>query len=584
MARKSVPGAEGASPLAAESLPAELAEEARVGSTPAGEAVNAALLALSRAARSFLLYQPNNATIRAFIEEYRAKTRRALDATAALDLEVRPFELAYAGEVVYHEPERERSLAFRLFRDGVRRIRIAREVRWEEMLRLLEVLSIRYAGVRQNEDDIVTLLRKAGFAHIEVSVVEGFVPAEDETDQGQVASSPPRSAPAREVPVDWDLPVRDLQEQAALEWRAVAAEAASALAAEEAEEAFAPNVVLAVKALLELRVGELATPKELGEFVPFVTEARDFLVAEGRLGELVEMVRCIYDAMRTASAVTAPILRAFGERNVLRRLIVVVAPTSMSPPGELIELLDLAPADHLATLIDLLAEDFDEPARRIMRQLIERYAPERPDYLLSRLRDAAPRVACDLLRACARALPERAVDAALELTGHADAAVVHEALRRFEKAPANPRVSRTLAQLLANSHEDVRLRALDLLSRRSEHAAFGAVAEHAERRAAAGVSAREAELIGRTLAHLSPDSALTLFDEWLRPKGLVSRWVEGSGGRMLEWMLVSGLGVLPTAEAETRLRSLAERASDDLRRHVQATLARRRQGKDDSDG
>ena len=342
--------------------------------------------------------------------------------------------------------------------------------------------------------------------------------------------------------------------------------------------------MLAAKALLELRPDELVASKELSEFAPFISEVRDFLVTEGEISELVQLVRCFYEAMRSAPAITAPILRAFAEHSVLRRLILAVAPLALSPPAELAELLDLVPADHLATLIDLLAEDFDEAARRIMRQLVERYAPERPDYLLSRLRDAQPRVACDLLRACARALPERALDAALELAGRTEAEVVHEALRRFEKAPSNPRVSRTLAQLLTSAHEDVRLRALDLLSRRSERAAFSAVAEHAERRAGAGVSKREAELIGRTLARLSPDTALSLFDEWLRPKGLLGRWVEASGGRMLEWMLISGLGALPAAEAETMLRGFAEKADEELRQYALATLAKRRHPQGDSDG
>jgi hypothetical protein len=583
MVRKAVPGEEGAPRSAPAVAPVELEEEARVGGTPVGQAVNAALVALSRAARGFLIYQPNNATVHNFIEDFRVKMKRALDTASPIELEVRPFELAYGGEVVYVEQERERSLAFRLFRDGVRRLNIAREVRWEEMLRLLEVLSIRYAGVRQNEDDVVTLLRKADFAHIEVRSVEGFVP-DDEGAQPAASNATPPVSGANPVPDDWDLPRRELPEPVAFEWQSVSEADLARLVAEEADENFAHNAVAAVRAVLELRPDELATPKELHEFAPFIGEVRDFLVAEGDLGELLELVRCFYEAMRNAPAVTAPILRTFADRNVLRRLIVAVAPLALSPPAELTELLDLVPADHLATLIDLLAEEFDEAARRIMRQLVERYAPERPDYLLSRLHGAPPRVACDLLRACARALPERALDAALELAGHTEAEVVHEALRRFDKAPSNPRVSRTLAQLLNSAHEDVRLRALDLLSRRSEHAAFNAVVEHAERRAAAGVSKREAELIGRTIARLSPDAALPLFGEWLRPKGLLGRWVEASGGRMLEWMLVSGLGALATTEADTMLRSFADRADEEVRQYVMATLTRRRHPQDESDG
>jgi hypothetical protein len=160
--------------------------ERSVGTTPEGQAANALLLSLSRAARSFLLYDPSNEAIRTFLGDLRDKARAFVEAHGRLDLEVRPFELVLRGETVYIERDRERSLAFRMFRDGVRRLIMDQGVTWEELLRLLEVLSIRYSGVRQQEDDIVTLLWKAGFQHIEIEAVEGVLPDEDE-DSGEAA-------------------------------------------------------------------------------------------------------------------------------------------------------------------------------------------------------------------------------------------------------------------------------------------------------------------------------------------------------------------------------------------------------------
>ena len=106
------------------------------GSERARHATNA-LLALSRAARAFLLYEPENDAIRRFIEDLRTKMTRALAGAEALRIEVRPFDMLLEGETVYHEPDREHSLAFRLYRDGVRRLTIARDVDWQELLQLL---------------------------------------------------------------------------------------------------------------------------------------------------------------------------------------------------------------------------------------------------------------------------------------------------------------------------------------------------------------------------------------------------------------------------------------------------------------
>jgi hypothetical protein len=165
-------------PKAPEEPPEAPAEEHRVAGTPHAVAANAAVLGLTRAARSFTLYDPSNKVVRALIADYRERFRQVLDGFGPLALEVHPFELCLGREVVYLERDRERSLAFRLFRDGVRRLAFGAETTWEELLRLLQILSIRYTGVRQQEDDLVTLLRKAGFRQVHVAAIEGFVPEE----------------------------------------------------------------------------------------------------------------------------------------------------------------------------------------------------------------------------------------------------------------------------------------------------------------------------------------------------------------------------------------------------------------------
>src|SRR3954449_7370824 len=128
-------------------------EEVAIGGTPAGRAANAALRAFSKAARAFTLYDPQNEAVRRFLEEYREAMNAFLTAHGALDLEVRSFELALRGEVVHAEKDREKSLAYRLYRDGIRRLTIQPGTTWDELLKLLEVLSVRFIGVRQQEED-----------------------------------------------------------------------------------------------------------------------------------------------------------------------------------------------------------------------------------------------------------------------------------------------------------------------------------------------------------------------------------------------------------------------------------------------
>src|SRR3954469_9596155 len=115
-------------------------DEVAVGGTPPGRAANAALRAFSRAARAFTLYDAQNEAVRRFLQDYRDALSAFLAAHGPLDVEVRPFELALKGEVVHAEKDREKSLASRLFRDGIRRLCIQPGAPWTEELKLLEVL------------------------------------------------------------------------------------------------------------------------------------------------------------------------------------------------------------------------------------------------------------------------------------------------------------------------------------------------------------------------------------------------------------------------------------------------------------
>jgi len=560
-------------------VPDPAIEEAPAGDSAAGKRVSEALRALTRAARSFLLYEPNNATVRQFLEVLRMAVRGVLTDLGALDLEVRPFELLWRGEVVYHETDRERSLAFRLFRDGVRRLAIGSEASWEEVLRLLEVLSVRYTRVRQNEDDVVTLLRKADLTHVEFDVVEGFVPEDEDAPAEQPAGARPSGRDEEAslaISPRWDLPQRELPDLEVLEWREIDAADRGALVQEEGADAFPSNSVRAVRALLDLRSDEREGDAE--DIVRFIAEVRDFLLGEGELSAMLALVRTLYDSMALARERAGPALRGFSDPVVLRRIVLTASGEATTLPAEAAELFDLLPIDHLGALIDLLEEDFPPQTRRVLRQVLERYIPTRPDYVLSRLRGAQARAACDLLRACARAIPDRAVDAAVELAGHSDPEVLDEALRRFEDAPANPRVGRTLAQLLRSPRREVRRRALELLAQRSERAAFAAVSEHVAGAATDLIEEEEVTLLGRTLARLSPESALQLFDDWLRSKGRIRRWGEGSAAERLARVAVSGLQLIPGEPATALLRDVSETGDGVVAQRADAALARRLSG------
>ena len=380
IARRGVMPEESAAPSATDPAP-ELAEEAQIGGTPAGRAANAALRAISRTARSFLLYDPHNDAIRASLEDLRAKMAEALRVAGTLALEVRPFELVSEDEVVYLERDRERSLAFRMYRDGVRRLTVHPEIEWDEILRLLEVLSVRYAGVRQNEDDVVTLLWKAGLQHVELDAVEGFVPEEEDAVPGApTLADAPRCAPRCRTTGTCRRARSTRRRRAS---RARCPRRRRNACAPRRRRTPCPRTRCA-------RWSRCSRPSRTRPIPPRsrtspASSARCatscWRTASSRTSR--DLVRALGDESKLAPAQAAPVLATFADKRAIGRILRSVPKGVETAPAELVALLDLLPADHLTHLIDLLGEERSEASRRCARSLIERYAPKRPDELVS---------------------------------------------------------------------------------------------------------------------------------------------------------------------------------------------------------
>lgn len=565
----SVPPKPGA---AAGTAPADSSEDQKVGGGPHAQAANAAMLALARAARSFTLYDPANKVVRSLIGEYREKMRRVLEDHGALAVSVHPFELLLGKDVIYRERDRERSLAFRLFRDGVRQVSFSPTVSWEELLRLLEIFSVRYTAVRQQEDDLVTLLRKAAFEGITVVALEGFVPDEE------LAESVPaelRAGPSRRIdpPRQWDLPLPPFPEVGTLQLRKVGEELQRPLREEESPAAVPASAVQAVRELLAA-----ALPADLDSVLGFAVEVRDFLVVEGRADCLAELVGLVRAALAATPQKQASVLSDFLGPTTIRALVLGLPADTDAIPPELAQILDLVHGDILEVLLDLMGEERDGPRAALLQRLVARAAIGAPEQLLSRAREADPEIATALLGVLHELDPGKAVRAELELAPRAEPPLQLAILGRLEAVRFDVEVARTLKELTTAAAEEVRVRALEILAAKGGARSFATLQAHAERRHSEW-SAAEAAALGRAMVKASPPQAFEIFNAWLHPKGggLLGRLVGLTTPHPLQQAALAGLSQIGGPDAQALLERLAKLGAEDLRKAAESALTSRKQ-------
>jgi hypothetical protein len=576
------PGQAQASSQGDSSFEEDEAEEA-VGTSEAGRAASDALVSLGRAARSYLLYEPDNEAIRKFLDDMRTRFDIYLKNYGHLKLAIRPWEMVLGSEVVYLNRDRERSLSFRLFRDGVRRISFHPDVEWEEITQFLGILSIRYVGVRQQEDDIVTLLWKAGFQHIEVDSVEGFVPEDDETefvDEALLSEFGDEGGGgvgmlAGAAPEGFDVPWPEYTKRVTLAWCEVDEARLQEAAREDSNVMLPHQCVRLLREVLEVACNPVE-PLELEEATPILREIRDFLLSEGLLASLLEVMQIIQalpfrekDLERKQD-----LLEAFTDERALSRIIRSVPAGAREVPPELQALVESIPSSPVQVLLTILRNERSNTARWVTRSLLVDVGEGSEDILIEAIHSSEPPVAADLLQVVAMVDPDRGFAVALELAAGADVEVQLQALAIIEHGAYDQHVGQRLAQLLEASSIEVRLRALRMLEQHEERWAFHAVTSRLQRNANRDLQKREVDALALAMVHIWEERAFHVFLGWIKPKGLLQRVMLGQ--MTLKRAAVTGLSHIPGEQAEEFIRLVAKNANDDLHDHCMQCLVRQR--------
>jgi hypothetical protein len=551
-------------------------DEAVVGDSEVGILTSKALRALTKASRACLLYDFDNAAVADFLRELDFRLERVLE-HGPVQLEVRPWELLRDGEVVYREEDREKSLAFRLYYDGVRTVTIHPEVSWEEITRMVGILSIRYTFIRQQEEDVVTLLWKAGLEHIDFEAVEGYTPVDDELGEDQSSEARERFRSEFYGTIHThELPRPGLGQAAEVQYRPIPPDSLAALRAEDSEEAL-PGLCSRLVSLLMQGVTDASDPIEIDRCLPLIRDIRDYLLSEEASDRLLESVRAVHQcaAQLEDSAARTALLAVFTEREAFARMV-DAAIAAEQVPEALLEVMKVAPIDELEILLQVLASRWTQEGEKIGNQLLAAA-------LVGRLRQLS-----EVILGLSGPLAEGALDIAVEHDPEFATLLAVAMVRRQERSlrlkaidalkwlPYRSEVGRVLIDsALDTGGPEVCARAAEVLVAKSERRAFPAVARALKRGIDGGARSSELEPLAQALAQLDPAKAVSQFRDWIQPDKLLKR-VRATPGPLWE-VAVQSLAALGGQEAGELLKWIHSRADGELKMKCIQAMARQRE-------
>lgn len=559
---------------------------------PRHKAIAELLMDLAKTARSFILYDPRNDAIRDFLTALLQSFVHTLSQEGEVKLAIQPFEIWFEGEVIYLNRDRERSLAFRLYRDGVRSVTFKPGFDWEELTRLLEVLSIRYTGVHQNEDDVVTLLWKAGFEHMEIVAVEGFIPhdveepelpAPAEAGDVTVVGEAPATARRKGHPVVGlaalaDMPRPHLPEFESVEWGWVPQERLAELR-DEASERNLPDTSLALLARLREMLDDPSIKCRFSEFAHLFTEIRDFFLANEHLPYLEKLIALLTDLSQSYSPPwdtwrqdgARKVLSGCGDEPAVRKLLHTVPVESRRLPEEMVRVIEQVCAEPLDVVLNTFVAERSTGARAFARQLIERFGADRMELLLQRFEDLNGTVASDLLRAIANIDGQQQAHFIARQTWHPDPDVQDEALRHIEKIPYSGQLGRLLAAAVKRVDPVKRIRILKLIVK-SRDARFAEPLARFVEADAENMTPADAEQIGRVMGKLGGRSYFHRWRSWLEPAGLMRKTLKGPLARQVA--AAAAIGEIPGPEALNALRDAFNAAGDSALEWITRAIGR----------
>ena len=437
-------------------------------------------IVLGKALRAFQLYDENNPVRRRFVTSLREAFEQLWQELEGLNLSVEEHRLLLAGEAIYENSSRSDSLAFLLYKDGVRDLTFLPGIEGDELDKILGVLQRAKMLKTAESEDLLTMLWAEDLEFFKCQYVAQFtegavIPmaqaAEDRADLGQVlqgeleaAQAERDAAGAAAVTEDGPAPPKIGQDFSPLRY---------ALEPEEKEQlrrALASEMARDVRhdvfAALFDRLEDSEHPERKSEILKILRELIPSLLSQGA----IEAVAGILDELAGIRAEPGVLdevhqmecdvlLDDLSSAETLEELVRALQDGTVDVPVEVLgQFLRFLRAGALPVLLGAAEQEEISGLKDTLRSAVHGIAMKNPEAVLALLQDVNPVVTSGAVRLIGRM---GLADAAPKLAGlmvHPDADV-RLALVEAAQMLREGALTETLIGALSDTDGDVRVAA-----------------------------------------------------------------------------------------------------------------------------
>ncbi|HEU4699891.1 MAG TPA: HEAT repeat domain-containing protein [Gemmatimonadales bacterium] len=495
-----------------------------------GAQVAEVIQGLVKALRAFQMYLPNNPIYQRAVGQIEAAFAPIWAATDELVLRVAETELLWEEQVVHQQHSKGESLAWMLYKDGLRTLTLRRGVEREEISRFLLVVNRARFLPADAGDDLLTLLWAEEFEYISYQFSEPFA---DAAVPDQAGGPPPGAAEERRARVEQEAPPKpagiiDLDDFDSTLYFLEEDEISYVL--REVQHEYQRDLRTSALAILfdvfeaqaetDIRAEILGI---LDTLFPHLLNARDFRAVAAILRETRQLRQSRTDLEPAHVGRLETFEAQLSEPAILRQLLQSLEEAGVgAEDADVAEVLRELRPTALETLVAWVPQLKIGPMRTLLEAVADRIAAAHSAEVLRLLRSPGSPALAGVVALCGRLKLQGAIPGLGELLAHEDAALRLAAVQALAEI-GSPGALAHLDRAIGDADRAVRLAAVRVAGLRGHKGALRRVEAVVQGKMVGALDLTEKMAFFEAYGAIAGASGVDALEQILVPRGLLRR-------------------------------------------------------------